>query len=261
YWYIEDQVVFDVVPDSDVAFEGGAAIGSFQGMLTDLDASLISDSIPGFHDLQFRIGQFREAMEHGDNERIEYSSSLAEKIMHHQVDMLHVYERSRLNNLPVRITHNDAKFNNILFHNSKSADNPGFKANCLIDLDTVMKGYAWFDFGDALRTAGSTASEDEKRLRAIDFRLDIFEGFTKGYFQKGRDFLTNDEVELMHRAPAVFAYNQSMRFLTDYMTNDKYYKTNSKDHNYHRAMAQFRLMEKILEKQQVMKKIVDSTVE
>ncbi|MCF8225356.1 MAG: aminoglycoside phosphotransferase family protein [Bacteroidales bacterium] len=251
FWYIEDQISYEVAPNPDVAYQGGLAIARFQGMLSDLDPDRIGDSIPRFHDLRMRIDQFMDALSTGVKKRKGVAADmigLSEKYMHRAME---VYEFSDQGNVPVRLTHNDTKFNNILFHKSSG------KSNCMIDLDTVMKGYSWFDIGDALRTCASVAPEDEPDTSKIDFRIEIFEGFTKGYLAGSSGFLTADERKLLHRAPAVFAYTQGLRFLTDYLNGDTYYKTEFETHNYQRARAQYTLMEKMIKRENEMADIVD----
>lgn len=249
FWYIENQESFEVAENVDLAFQGGKAIAEFQEMLIDLDPDSIADSIPGFHDIRMRVDQFNEAICIASAERSKKAEELilfARENLDHVVELFNISEGG---NIPTRLTHNDTKFNNILFGKDG-------QLTCMIDLDTVMKGYSWFDFGDALRTCASMAPEDEADPGKIGFRLEIFEGFAKGYLSEASNFLTADEISILHRAPGFFAYMQGLRFLTDYLNGDVYYKTSFPEHNFQRARAQFTLMQRMTEKQARMKEII-----
>jgi hypothetical protein len=253
YWrmmyLIEDQIAFEIAEDADIAFGGGVAIAKFQSQLTDLDPEKMHDTIPEFLYLKGRLKQFVESLEGASQERLNKAGELIKIADEHARAAIEVYDISENGDVPVRITHNDTKFNNILYNKKR-------KVTCIIDLDTVMKGYAWYDFGDALRTCASKAAEDEPDVSKIGFDIDIFKGFAQGYLSVARDFLTKDEISLLHRAPGVFTYMQGIRFLTDYLNNDVYYKTSHKEHNFERARAQFALMKCQLNQQAMMEEIV-----
>jgi len=151
--------------------------------------------------------------------------------------------------IPLRVTHNDTKFNNILF-------DKGENAICLIDLDTVMNGVVLYDFGDALRTLGNTAEEDERDLSRVGFDLSLFEAFTEGYFKGAGAFLTPVEIKYLTASVGFLTYMIAVRFLTDYIAGDLYYKINRPDHNLERAKNQIRLLECIEDKFEQMEKIV-----
>jgi Ser/Thr protein kinase RdoA (MazF antagonist) len=140
--------------------------------------------------------------------------------------------------LPLRITHNDTKFNNVLLDFDD-------RARCVIDLDTVMPGYAAYDFGDAIRSLVNTAAEDEKDLEKIDVNLGLFEAFTKGFLRETHHFLTPAEVQSLTWGVLLFPYLMGVRFLTDYIEGDVYYKTAFEGHNLQRCRAQFQLLRKL----------------
>ncbi|MCF8346255.1 MAG: aminoglycoside phosphotransferase family protein, partial [Bacteroidales bacterium] len=242
-------VSYEVADNEMVAREGGKAIGGFQSMLTSLGMDGIADTIPGFHDLASRLQQFEAGLNGAVPDRLKEAGQLIQLTRKFAPAMLDLYTTSVAMKLPVRLSHNDVKFNNILF--SKEGN-----ATCLIDLDTVMKGYAWFDFGDALRTCASTAPEDEGDPENIGFRMDIFRAFAEGFLSEAKHYLTADEVSLLHRAPAVFAFMQGVRFLTDFLNRDVYYRTRSANHNLVRATAQFTLMQRMLEEEESMAEII-----
>ena len=249
FWFIEDQCSFEFAADVKTAEEGGRAIGAFQKMLLDLNPELIGDTIPDFHNLNSRILQFESSLSSANSLRLQKAEQYIEDAQENFDRFVDIYEVSAREGFPVRLTHNDTKFNNILF--SKTG-----KATCLIDLDTVMKGYSWVDFGDALRTSASTASEEEKDLEKIDFRLDIFESFAKGYLSEAGNFLLPGEIKILHRIPELFAFMQGLRFLTDYLSGDPYYKIHEPEQNLARAINQFKLAEAIREKESEMNKII-----
>ncbi len=253
FWYIQDQVSYDIAGNPEIAFQGGKAIAHFQSMLLDLPPEKIGDTIPGFHDLRIRIGQFEDAIKSAPKTRIELSEDLIRFSRDNYQEMTGLYNRSEKTNIPVRITHNDTKFNNILF--SKSGE-----ATCMIDLDTVMKGYSWFDFGDAMRTGACTSDEDEPDMEKIGFRMDIFEGFAKGYISEAASFLTAEEIGILHRAPALFAFMQGLRFLTDFLNSDVYYKTSKPEGNLIRAKGQYTLVQRIRENEDKMAEIIKMAV-
>ena len=144
-------------------------------------------------------------------------------------------------NIPVRVTHNDTKINNILF------DKNTREAICVIDLDTVMPGSALYDFGDALRVGASTAAEDEVNLDVVHFSKEYFESFAKGFFEEMGNELTEKEIELLAFSAKLLTYECGIRFLTDYLNGDTYFKTKHKNHNLDRARNQFKLVREISE--------------
>jgi Ser/Thr protein kinase RdoA (MazF antagonist) len=249
FWYIEDQKTYDFAENESIAFEGGKAIAHFQAMLTDLDPDKIGDTIPDFHHLDARVQQLQEAIGNAPEERLEKAGHMIELAEKHLGPVAALYKASREGDVPVRITHNDTKFNNILFNQDDTV-------TCMIDLDTVMKGYAWFDFADALRTCASKVTEEEPDMSKVGFNINIYRAFARGYLSEAHTFLTRDEIALLHAAPLAFTYIQAIRFLADYLNGDIYYKTSRKDQNLTRTANQFTLMHSILDQQEEMKKIV-----
>lgn len=249
FWYIEGQRSYEIATNEKIAFEGGKAIAHFQSLLTDLDPEKIGDSIPGFHSLEARRSQLKAAIENASPERREKAAEMIALAEEHLEPVAALYRASAEKDVPVRITHNDTKFNNILFDQDDTV-------TCMIDLDTVMKGYAWYDFADALRTCASLATEEETDLHKVGFDIEIFRAFARGYLSEAQAFLTGDEKALLHIAPLAFTYIQAIRFLADYLNGDVYYKTTRKDQNLSRTANQFRLMQSIMDQQQEMKQII-----
>ena len=154
--------------------------------------------------------------------------------------------------LPLRITHNDTKFNNVLLDEND-------QAKCVIDLDTVMPGYVAYDFGDAIRSIVNTAAEDEKDLSKITINLSLFEAYTRGYLEEAIDFLTDTEISSLADGVLLLPYSQTVRFLTDYIDGDKYYKIDFPEHNMQRTLAQLQLFKQLEENYEEMKDIVKKT--
>ena len=167
--------------------------------------------------------------------------------------MLSIPEMIRQGSIPVRITHNDTKFNNILFDESN-------RAVCIVDLDTVMPGTILFDFGDAIRTGANFAGEDEKDLSKVDINLPIYEAYTRGFISSTCKSLTQNETAQLAFAARFMTFIIGLRFLTDYLDGDPYFRTLYPDHNLVRAKVQFRLVEKMEENALYMEKIVDNAL-
>ncbi len=181
--------------------------------------------------------------------RVEETVSETDFILKRADEMKIIQELARAGKIPVRITHNDTKFNNILF------DENG-KSLCIIDLDTVMPGYFHSDFGDAIRTGANIAAEDEKDLSKVRMDIDLFEAYARGYLSETKNTLNAIEKEYLAFAPLLMTYEQALRFLTDYIDGDKYYRIHNKDHNIQRTRAQIKLLESMEEEYDEMRKII-----
>lgn len=239
YWRmmicIADSESFDVVNAKYSRF-AGLAFGDFQDMLSDIPVQL-GETIPNFHNMEFRLEEFREAVRNDRAGRVEKVDDLIEAIEQRAEAMFEGERLYRSGLLPKRICHCDTKVNNILF------DKEG-RVLCVIDLDTVMPNFIFSDFGDFLRTAANTAAEDEPDLTKIGFNMEIFEAFTEGYLESAK-FLTDIEIEYLPYAAALFPYMQTVRFLGDYINGDTYYKIAYPEHNLVRSRAQMKLLESV----------------
>jgi hypothetical protein len=221
--------------DESIACDGGKLLGEFQRLLSALPHTRLHPTIAEFHNLQVRFSSFEQAIRMASEDRLIRAK---EEIAFFK-DAIHaLLEVITKNNLPLRITHNDTKFDNILFDDNANA-------LCFIDLDTVMPGYVIYDFGDAIRTLGNTSKEDESDRQKIDFRFDLFAGFAKGYLEATKGMLTYEEKKLLAWSTKLMTFMIGIRFLTDYLTNDRYYKTGYPDHNLVRAINQITLYEKL----------------
>jgi len=235
-----------------MAAEAGRVIGSFHLALHDLPDNL-HETIPNFHDFPHRWEQFREALKINYKNRTAHARQTI-SFANRQSGPMDLYFRSfEKSGVPERPVHYDTKFNNILFDDEK-------RAVGLIDLDTLMTGYIQFDFGDALRTLASTAAEDEKDTEKIDFNGGLFKAFSNSYFKQVRGFLNDDELALFTDAPAYLTFIIGLRFLTDYLSGDLYFKVSRKEHNLIRARNQFRLVEHMIEKRDFIKNTIYDSV-
>src|ERR1041385_1234498 len=166
--------------------------------------------------------------------------------------MSEILRSGRAGLLPLRIIHNDTKFNNVLLDSNDYAQ-------CVIDLDTVMPGYVAYDFGDSIRTIANMASEDEERAELIDINISLFESYTKGYLNEAHHFLTKTELDSLLKGVLLLPYEQTVRFLTDYLEGDHYYKIHSPDHNLQRTRAQLALVKKLEENRERLGRIILDT--
>ena len=239
YWRmmicVADSESFDVV-NAKYSHFAGLAFGDFQNMLADIPVQL-GETIPNFHNMEFRLWEFREAVRGNKVGRVAEVGDLIEAIEQRAEAMCEGERLHRAGLLPKRICHCDTKVNNILF------DHEG-KVLCVIDLDTVMPNFIFSDYGDFLRTAANTAAEDEPDLSKISFNMEIFEAFTRGYLESAK-FLTNIEISHLPYAAALFPYMQTVRFLGDYLNGDTYYKIAYPQHNLVRARAQMKLLKSV----------------
>jgi len=233
YAFIPGTVTYQKIPGPTIAYESGLVTGRFLSLLSDLQMPL-KITIPAFHDIEFRIRQYLEAKTNDPAQRTGIAAdaiSFAEKRFERMKDYYAVLKARAV----LRATHNDTKLNNILF------DENG-KGLCLIDLDTVMPGYVHFDYGDALRTMANTSLEDEKDVASVQFDRAVYESFTAGFLHATEGLLTHDEIKLLPFAPIYMTYIIGLRFLTDFLNGDKYFRVQNDLHNLVRAMVQFRLV-------------------
>ncbi|MFO7613790.1 MAG: aminoglycoside phosphotransferase family protein [Bacteroidales bacterium] len=233
YLFIPGTVTYQKMPGPSIAYESGLVTGRFLELLADLKTPL-KTTIPAFHDIGFRISQYLEAKKNDPAKRTGVAAeamSFAEKRFEQMKDYFAALKAGSV----LRPTHNDTKLNNILF------DENG-RGLCLVDLDTVMPGYAHFDYGDALRTMANTSIEDEKDLASVQFDQAVYESFTEGFLQATEGILTPDEIKLLPFAPIYMTFIIGLRFLTDFLNGDKYFRAHYDHHNLVRAMVQFRLV-------------------
>jgi len=253
YWrcfeFVKNHTNNDASLSPHRAFEGGKALGKFQLLLSALPGEPLFDILPDFHNLKKRLENFELALSQNPVGRKELVKTEIEKMQSRADEMLLVYRLGEAGKLPVRITHNDTKFNNILFDDNENAI-------CIIDLDTVMNGFVLYDFGDAIRTLANTATEDETDLSKVHFDLPLFKYFARGYLAEASKFLTPTEKEHLSFSAKLLTYIMGLRFLTDYIAGDVYYKISKPDHNIIRARNQLCLLESMEENFAEMQKVI-----
>lgn len=253
YWrlmiLIRNTRSYDIVENQSQAEEGGRAFGNFQALLADMDPSTIDYTIPDFCNIEYRLSNFHVALDQDVAGRKKEVGEEVDYILKRENTMNSIRAMAARGELPLRITHNDTKFNNVLL------DENG-QAQCVIDLDTVMPGYVAYDFGDAIRTIINRAAEDEADTSKIQLNIPLFEAYTKGYFESAHRFLTTKEVDSLLHGVLLFPYMQSVRFLTDYLEGDVYYKVQHEGHNLQRTRAQLKLAHEVELHQDELEKII-----
>lgn len=231
-------------------YEAGIGFGHFQKMLRDFPVGKLHETIKDFHNTPKRVQALKEAIRQDAAGR---ADSVKEEIafaLENAVWADTVVKGIEDGSVPVRVTHNDTKINNILF------DEESGKAVCVIDLDTVMPGSMLYDFGDALRMGGSTGAEDETDLDKVRFDPAAFEAFARGYLSEMKDDLTSRELELLPFSVKLMTYECGIRFLTDYLNGDTYFKIHREKHNLERARNQFKLVADISAKETCLAEII-----
>lgn len=253
YWrmfhFIENSTSYDCVVRADLAFEGGKAYGKFMLMLDDFPARELVETIPQFHDIQFRLSNFYKSVKKDHAGRAGGAKKEIDFVNQRADEMKKILQLGIENRIPLRVTHNDTKINNVLF-------NARDKGICVIDLDTVMPGYVHFDFGDAIRTFTNSADEDEKELSKVSMNIEYFKAFSTGFLSEMKDVLNETEKETLAFSAKLMTFIIGLRFLTDYLEGDTYYKTNYPEHNLVRTRVQFKLLESMEEKFEDMENII-----
>ena len=254
YWrlilFVVDSMSFDAVERPEQFYDSAVAFGNFQYLLKDYPADTLHETIVNFHNTPDRIRQFKEAVEKDVCKR---RSEVAEEIkfvLDHE-EFAGTLERAHAEGkLPLKVTHNDTKLNNILF------DRRSGKPLCIIDLDTIMPGYAVNDFGDSIRFGATTALEDEADLTKVNFDINLYELYVKGFIEGAKGGLTAGELEMLPIGAMMMTFECGTRFLTDYLSGDTYFRTSRPKHNLDRARNQFKLVRDMEAKLPEMRAIV-----
>ena len=254
YWsamlFIEDTITHHAANSLDLAYQGGKGIGRFQAMLSDFKEPL-TDTLPGFHNMHYRFEQWDEVMERdpaGRKRDVAEEISWIERLRN---EMLAFWAKVESGEIPRRVTHNDTKISNILFDNNH-------RAMCVIDLDTVLSSTCLNDFGDSIRSYANTGLEDDKKLENISLDMDIFESYTSGYLSEAHSFLLPIERKYLTFSAKYITFEQTLRFLMDYIDGDNYYKIKYPGHNLVRAHAQYKLLCSMEERYAEMQKVVET---
>jgi len=254
YWrmfvFLDELKSYDQAESAEQVYEGAKSFGLFIRLLKNYPAKSLSVTIKDFHNIVVRLENLSNAydsLEDGTfKQEVEQEIAFIDEV----ADGMSVFqELANAGKIPIRVTHNDTKFNNVLLDQNDIA-------RCVIDLDTVMPGIVHYDFSDGIRTAACLAAEDERDLSLVDIDLERFEAFTKGFLENTRDMLTQVELDYLARSSALFPYMMGVRFLTDYMQGNTYYKIDYPDHNLVRSRAQLHLAKRILGRMAELESIV-----
>jgi len=246
YSFIENTTSFDHCSGPDQAFEAAKAFGWFQSQLADLDASNLRETLPKFFSTPHRLQQFEDALEEDPRNR---ATACKDDVLFAQTRRETAFVIDRMlksGDIPMRTVHGDTKLNNVLF-----CDETG-RAQCIVDLDTCMPGYALYDFGDLVRFTAATSSEDEQDLSKVGTDLSLYRALVDGYLQGTRGSLSKGEIELMPFAARLVTYTIGLRFLADHLAGDVYFKVSRENHNLDRARVQFRMVERMEEQAEAM---------
>lgn len=240
YWnmmvYIAESITHETVKDAEIAYEGGKLIGDFLNLTSDFDANLLIEVIPKFHDMTFRFSQFEDALKIASKERLSQAKLYIDLVWELKDEMHILQNLKETVEIKLRVTHNDTKISNVLFDKNN-------KGLCVIDTDTVMPGIVHYDFGDAIRTICNTAAEDEMNLELVEFNVPFYKAYVKGFLKEMSSSLSPIEIEYLPLGAKTMIFIMALRFLTDYLNNDIYYKITYPDHNLNRAKNQFKLIE------------------
>ena len=258
YWrvfrFVEDSICLQQ-PESDADFyESAVGFGTFQQLLSDFPAEKLHETIPNFHNTPDRYRAFHETLTRDPMHRAAQVQPEIEFALAQQAEMAALQNALDAGELPLRVTHNDTKLNNVLF------DAKTRKALCIIDLDTVMPGSALYDYGDSIRFGAATAAEDERELDKMEMSLERFRVFTRGYV-RACPGLTQKELELLPLGAKVMTMECGVRFLTDHIDGDNYFSIHREGQNLDRARTQFKLVADMERKWDKMKEIVNEEVQ
>ncbi len=253
YWrisvFIPNAITMDVVTP-ETSYHAGKAFGKFEAQVADITDRL-GETIPDFHNMELRRDQLRQAVKEDRAGRAEGVKDFIADIEKYIDEMCLCQCLFREGKLKKHVCHCDTKVNNMMF------DQEGHVL-CVIDLDTVMPSLFVSDYGDFLRTAANTIAEDSPEFDKINFRMDIFEAFTRGYIESASSFLSPLEISLLPHAAELFPYMQAVRFLWDYLNGDHYWKCKYPEHNLVRAQNQWHLFLKAKEHEEEMKEVINN---
>ena len=249
YNYVPDTYTLQSIEDPDDFRKAGKAFGDFQNMLADYPSHTLHETIARFHDTASRFADLEKAIEQNLAGRRDSVQKEIDFCRAREADTHVLVDLLAAGKLPLRVTHNDTKLNNILF------DNATHRGICIVDLDTVMPGLSLYDFGDSIRFGASTAAEDEKDLSKVSMDLDLYKAYTDGYLSAAGACLTDCEIEHLPFSAKLMTLECGMRFLTDYLNGDTYFHTSYPEHNLDRCRTQLKLVADMENKAEQMRRI------
>lgn len=251
YDFVENTVCLQQVQSAENFYQSAVAFGDFQHQLADYPANTLHETIPHFHDTPKRFADFQCAVAEDRMGRVAQVQREIEFVRAHEADYHVMVDLLAAGKLPLRVTHNDTKLNNILF------DKTTGEGLCVIDLDTVMPGLAANDFGDSIRFGANHCAEDEADLSKVNFSMELFEIYTKGFLQAAGEAFTTLEKQTLPWGAKLMTMECGMRFLADYLEGDHYFHINYEQQNLNRARTQFKLTADMEENWDAMQKIIE----
>lgn len=251
YRFIDGATCYDAVKEPKDFYETALAFGHFQKMLSDYPAGTLHETIPNFHNTVDRLANFKKALKEDVMHRAAEVQAEIRFVLDREKDCHVLCDMLSTGEIPLRVTHNDTKLNNIMI------DDETGKGICVIDLDTVMPGSALYDYGDSIRFGANTGAEDEKDLSKISCDTELFSLFTKGYIEGCEGSLTATEIRMMPMGAKLMTLECGMRFLADYLEGDHYYKIHRPEHNLDRCRTQFKMVKDLEEKWETLQGIAE----
>ena len=254
YLFIDRARTYDVLESPEFAYQAAKAFGSFQKLLADIPGGRLHETIPNFHNTPSRVADFDRALAADACGRAASAKAEIEFVQAHRAMAPKLLDLLAKGEIPERITHNDTKINNVML------DDESGEGICVIDLDTIMPGISLYDFGDLVRTSTSPAAEDEKDLSKVYARMEMFEALARGFLEGAGGCLTKAEIENMPFSGELITFEIGVRFLTDYLEGDKYFKIKRDGHNLDRCRTQFKLVQSLIDQEDKMNEIMKGLV-
>ncbi|NRA39319.1 MAG: aminoglycoside phosphotransferase family protein [Planctomycetes bacterium] len=236
YLFVEGALGYDIIENEEQAFVAGQAFANFQKYIVDLPGERLMETIPDFHNTRKRFATLKQAIADDSCDRLKNVADEVAYALAHEGLANELLDLRDAGTIPERITHNDTKLNNVLL------DEKTNEAVCVIDLDTLMPGLSLYDFGDLIRTSTSPVAEDEKDASQVKMQMNMYKAVASGFLSVGREFMNEAEIEHMPTGAMTITYETGIRFLTDYLQGDTYFKTKYDDHNLIRCRTQFALV-------------------
>lgn len=236
YAFLTDTICYEILDNPELFYQSAYAFGNFQKLLSDYPADTLSETIPDFHNTPVRFQTFVEAVKADVCGRAHLVQEEINFVMEREAFTHILTDKLLKGDLPLRVTHNDTKLNNSMFDTATN------KPICIIDLDTVMPGLSVNDFGDSIRFGATTGAEDEPDLTKVNFDLNLFESYTKGFLEGCGGNLTEEEINMLPIGAMTMTLECGMRFLTDYLQGDTYFHVHRDGHNLDRCRTQFKLV-------------------
>lgn len=250
YLFVDDTICYDLVEKTEDFYQSAIAFGNYQRLLADYPAHTLYETIKDFHNTKVRFETLKKAIDEDVCGRAKNCQEEIQFALAREADAGVLVDMQQKGELPLRVTHNDTKLNNILF------DKKTKKPLCIIDLDTIMPGLSINDFGDSIRFGASTGAEDEKDLTKVNLSLELFNAYAKGFIEGSAGSLTKSELNMLPMGARLMTFECGIRFLTDYLQGDTYFKIHREYHNLDRCRTQFKLVSDMEKKFDIMKEIV-----